>query len=453
MNTSLIRPLLVLSLSWSILGSPLDSHAVEAAVTQTSTLQDSAEVTAPAPRFRLGAYGDMYASWKDYGINRLSGSAEGNTRTHRATIAIPRFTVALEYAFSSKWHFGAEIEFEGGGTGAAYGLENSENGEYEMEIEKGGEISLEQVHIVRLICREFNVRVGRFVIPVGYNNVCDMPFQYFSAIRPEGEGAILPVSWAATGLELFGTFGHGAGTFSYQAMVTTGLNANGFTRDNWVAEGCQGFFETDNFTSPGYTLSLEWQGIPGFSVAAAGYYCANTGANSDKPQTYKSIGRIPVYIGNLRAAWTNRFITARGSVTYGYLSHSAQVSEANRILVSGKGPYSRTVPVAKNALTYNLEAGVHLRGIDSRIPALTPWVRYEYYSPQQAGAAGQTMDRRFRVSEWQAGVNWQARPGIIVKADYTTRQIGTGRVFGKGTYNSENEFAIGVAYTGWFIRK
>jgi hypothetical protein len=40
-----------------------------------------------------------------------------------------------------------------------------------------------------------------------------------------------------------------------------------------------------------------------------------------------------------------------------------------------------------------------------------------------------------------------------VKADYTTRQIGTAKVFGTGSYNSENEFGIGIAYIGWLFKK
>ena len=44
-------------------------------------------------------------------------------------------------------------------------------------------------------------------------------------------------------------------------------------------------------------------------------------------------------------------------------------------------------------------------------------------------------------------------PNLVVKADYTTRQIGTGKMFGTGPYTSENEFSIGLAYIGWFFKK
>lgn len=87
-------------------------------------------------KFRFGGYGEMVASFKDYGINRFYGAPEGNPDKHRNTISIPRFVLALDYKFNSKWILGAEIEFESGGTGTAYELENTENGEYETEVER-----------------------------------------------------------------------------------------------------------------------------------------------------------------------------------------------------------------------------------------------------------------------------------------------------------------------------
>ena len=82
-----------------------------------------------------------------------------------------------------------------------------------------------------------------------------------------------------------------------------------------------------------------------------------------------------------------------------------------------------------------------------------PFARYEYYNPQLRGSGKQTMDKRLEVSQWQAGLNWFALPNLVVKADYTHRAIGTSAVFRNGPYNSENEFSIGIAYIGWFLKK
>ena len=48
----------------------------------------------------------------------------------------------LGYDFGKGWSMGMEIEFEHGGTESAIEIENEEGGEYEAEIERGGEVAL-----------------------------------------------------------------------------------------------------------------------------------------------------------------------------------------------------------------------------------------------------------------------------------------------------------------------
>ena len=395
------------------------------------------------------------ASFKDYGINRFYGAPEGNPDKHRNTISIPRFVLALDYKFNSKWILGAEIEFESGGTGTAYELENTENGEYETEVEKGGEVAIEQFHITRLIVPQFNIRAGHIIVPVGLTNAHHEPINFFGTYRPEGETTILPSTWHENGLEFFGSFGKGYASFDYQAMIVAGLNANGFDRNTWIASGKQGIFEEDNFTSPGYVARLDYKGVPGLRIGASFYYCADAGSNSDKADTYSSTGKIPVRIYTADAQYRNKYVGARANMVYGNLGNSAKLSEANTKL-SNKSPYSRITPIAKNVVSYAAEAGLNISAFfkgNRKVPVIYPFARYEYYNPQEKGEASQIMEKRCQVSMWTAGLNWYALPNLVVKADYTTRQIGTNKVFGTGKYNSENEFSIGIAYIGWFVTK
>lgn len=404
-------------------------------------------------KFRFGGYGEAVASFKDYGINRFYGGHLGNKKDHRNTISIPRFVAAFDYKFNSKWILGAEIEFESGGVGTAYEIENSENGEYETEVEKGGEVALEQFHITRLIHPAFNIRAGHIIVPVGLTNSHHEPINFFGTYRPEGETMILPSTWHDNGLEIFGTFGRGYTTFSYQALVVSGLNANGFDRNTWIAGGKQGIFEEDNFTSPGYAFRLDYKGVPGLRAGASFYYCANTGANSDKLTEYP-LHKIPVRIYTADAQYKNKYVTARTNFVWGNLSNAEYVSSVNTKL-SNKSPYTRVVPVAKRAVSYAGEIGVNVSAFfnNPKVPVIYPFARYEYYNPQEEGEGMQVMELRNKVSMWTVGLNWFALPNLVVKADYMTRQIGTGKMFGTGPYNSENEFSIGIAYVGWFLSK
>ena len=390
-------------------------------------------------KFRFGGYGEIVANFKDYGINRFYGHKEGNAKQNHNTIAIPRFVLAFDYKFTPKWILGAEIEFEYGGTGTSYELENTENGEYETEVEKGGEVALEQLHITRMIIPEFNVRVGHLIVPVGLTNEHHEPINFFGSSRPEGEMTIIPCTWHETGIEFLGKFGKGYGTFDYEAMIVTGLNANGFDRNNWVRKGKQGIFEGDNFTCPAYVARLNYTGVPGLRLGGSIYYCPNTGANADKLITYDEIGKIPVTIWSLDAQYVDRYVTARVNYLSGNIAHADQLGAKNGKL-SNKSGYSRLTPIAKRAVSYNAEVGVNLKSLfrgGKGFPVIYPFAQYEYYNPQEKGEGMDVMDARCQVSKWNFGLNWRALPNLVVKADY----------------NSENEFGIGIAYIGWFFKK
>lgn len=134
---------------------------------------------------------------------------------------------------------------------------------------------------------------------------------------------------------------------------------------------------------------------------------------------------------------------------YGDLANSEALSSAIRGQ-SNTSPYSRTVPVASNAVSYGGELGINLRslfGSQSKFPVIYPFARYEYYNPQEKGEGKQVMDLRNKVNMWSVGANWYALPNLVVKADYKARKIGGGK------YNSENEFSLGIAYIGWFFSR
>ena len=401
-------------------------------------------------KFRIGGYGEVLASFMGYGTSRFNGTTTGNTYERRNSISIPRFVIAGDYRFNRHWNLGAEIEFEAGGVGLETEMEASENGEYEMEMEKGGEVALEQFHLTYTYNKAFNVRVGHMVLPVGLTNAHHEPILFFGTVRPEGETTILPSTWHETGFSIFGKVGNGYSRWSYEAYVTAGLNADGFGRDHWVADGKQGLFEADNFTSPAYTARLEYEGVPGLRVGATSYFCNDVTANADKRYKYSSIGRSHLNIVTADAQYVNRYFTARANIIWGQLENAGKISAVN---LSNKSNYHHGAMhrVAEKALAYGVETGLNIRSFIhcKHMPTLYPFARYEYFNPQQKGETGQTMDNRCQVSKWVVGINYFVLPNLVVKADWNTRRIGTQRVFGGGRYNRENEFSLAVAYTGW----
>ena len=430
-------------------------HMVMAAVAglmmaQTAAAQWNADSTEwdSYERWRLGGYGEAVAAFKDYKTDRMRNASMGATHERRNTIAIPRFVIAGDYKFNRHWNLGVEIEFEAGGTGTAIEIEEGENQfEYETEVEKGGEVALEQFHITYHLNQYFNARVGHMIVPVGLTNAHHEPISFFGTVRPEGESTIIPNTWHETGIGFFGQFGKRWASFDWEAQIVAGLNVNGFQRKTWVAGGKQGLFEVDNFTSPAYVFRLNYRGIPGLRLGASVYYCNDCTSNADPSKVSGYNFTAPLVIWSVDAQYVNRWVIARANVLRGHLSNSYKVGVANNLSLGKNTPYSRMTPVGEVAVSYGGEAGLRLKGFvhSSKMPDIIPFVRYEYYNPQEKVEAPELPDPRFRVSMWTAGINYRPLPYLVVKADYTTRRIGG------GAYNSENEFALGVAFTGWFF--
>ena len=184
------------------------------------------------------------------------------------------------------------------------------------------------------------------------------------------------------------------------------------------------------------------------------FFNPNAGKNADKLNTYDDVGRINVLLYSFDAQYVNRYVTARANFLTGNITNTVGLTQANNDY-SSKSPYSRKGPVAKQAIDVSAEVGLNVKSFFpglKKFPALYPFVHYNYYNTQYRGEPGLSMDKRCEVTLWSFGINYRPLPMLVIKADYTTRQIGTAKVFGKGNYTSENEFRIAVAYNLWFTK-
>lgn len=397
-------------------------------------------------KFRFGGYGEMAASYMDYDFSRLRGSSEGAKKLNRGEISIPRFILAFDYKFSPKWILSSEIEFEYGGTGSAKEIEwFEENGEYEAEIEKGGEVALEQFHITRLVNKAFNVRFGHMIVPVGLTNSHHEPLNFFGVYRPEGETTILPSTWHETGIAFFGKVWH----FDYELQVVSGLDPQAFSKENWIGKGTQGAFEVSNFTSPAFVARVNYNGtkkLDGLRIGASFYY-DQTAKNGSKPE--RNVGyKFPVTIltGDIEYKSPNKNFIGRANFVYGSLGETVALTKINN--TSSNASQYPTSSVARRAVSYGGEIGYNIGSLFHKKPfRLYPFFRYEYYNPMEKTDKGILADKRLQTSAITAGLNYYALPNLVIKADYTNRNVGWGK------YRNENMASVGIAYIGWFIKK
>ena len=322
-----------------------------------------------------------------------------------------------------------------------------ENGEYETEIEKGGEVALEQFHISYLMNKHLNFRFGHMIVPVGLTNAHHEPLNFFGVYRPEGETTILPSTWHETGVALFGDLGN----FDYELQVVSGLDPQGFRMENWVGKGTQGAFEETQFTHPAFVARVNYNGVKKFKGLRVGasFYYNQPSKNSSKPLRNQG-EKYPLTIVTADAQYKspNNNLIARGNIVYGHLGNSNALTKVNNNSSSASGYPNSTV--AETAVSYAAEVGYNVGSFFSRkAPRIYPFVRYEYYNPMQSVEKGSNKlaDRRLQKSVITAGLNYYALPNLVVKADYAHR------IVGKGDYNSQNMVSVGIAYIGWFLSR
>jgi hypothetical protein len=350
-----------------------------------------------------------------------------------------RFVMELEYSFNDQWKAVAEIEYEHGGTGAKLEFDSQEEfGEFEQEVENGGEVVVEELYIAYQYEDWLNGKVGRFIVPVGRTNNYHKPQDYFTVARSEADAAMIPQTWTENGLAAFGGWSFGDwGRIRYQAQVVNGLDSTGFSSRNWVAGGHQTRFEQPRAEDLAIAGRLGYFFGDDIQVAGA-YYGGNTNKNRPKNDLDED---AYVDILEFDGAWTPGDYILRGQYMWGRLQNSHLVTEANRNLSNNLGV--KRTPVGSEAQSWYVETGYDLfpAVFGERDQSLIVFARYDDYDPMHQ-TEGLVFDNpRWHQTSWSAGLNYLPIPNVIFKAEYNSRELDL------DSNNTEDTYALGVGFT------
>lgn len=404
--------------------------------------------TKKPPRLTIGGYGEAVMTrnfFSDNYLRYISPEKYRNDRSH-GRFDLPHVVLYLGYDFGRGWSMGTEIEFEHGGTESAFEIEFEEGGEYETEVERGGEVVLEQFWIQKSFNRAVNLRMGHIIVPVGATNQHHMPTEFFGVYRPEGERTILPGTWHETGVSLWGV----VKKWRYELMFLPGLDSDRFGDHSWISGGSgspyefkianayAGAFRIDNFSVPGLRLSLS---------GYAGNSFSNTlSANRTSKDSYKNV-KGTVLIGAFDLLYDAHNWVVRSNFDYGHLTNSADISRFNRYLPNASP--SPQQYVGSDAIATGVEAGYDLFSQFSRLKEkkqrLYLFGRYEYYDSMfktDLSVLDQKWCSRQRVA---VGLNYYPIKNIVIKAEYAVGLL-------RSPYNNEPSFSVGIAYSGLFKR-
>lgn len=405
------------------------------------------------PGLQVGGYGEAVYSYNFYSdhFRRYSNASAHKDDSGHGRFDLPHVVIWLGYDFGKGWSMGTEIEFEHGGTESAVEMEAEETGEYENEVERGGEVALEQFWIQKSFCPQANIRVGHIVVPVGATNNAHMPTEFFGVYRPEGENTILPCTWHETGISVWGR----AGDWRYEAMLIPALDSDRFGTQGWIHDGAGSPYEFKIGNSVAGAARIDNYSVTGLRLSLSGYvgnsFINSLGANNP---IYSGAGKNSydgvkgtVVIGAFDFLYKSpaaNFI-ARGNVTYGHLSDSKEITSYNNGMRNDSP--SPKQPVASSAIACGIEAGYNMLSFWSSLrqtrQKLYLFGRYDYYDSMHSTdptIVRQEWCRRQRIA---VGLNYFPLSKIVIKAEYSLGLL-------KKQYNNEPSISVGVAYAGLF---
>lgn len=410
---------------------------------QSGQEQPATEQAEPAKhRLTIGGYGEAVASRMFYSNNYKRYTSADLYKVDKGfgQFDLPHVVIYLGYDFGKGWSLGTEIEFEHGGTESAVEIEEEETGEYESEVERGGEVALEQFWLQKSFSRALNLRMGHMVVPVGGTNNAHMPTEFFTVYRPEGENTIMPCTWHETGVSLWGH----AGDWRYEAMFIAGLDADRFGNKGWIHDGAGSPYEFKMATAYAGAVRIDNYSIKGLRLSLSGYLGNSANNTLNATGKYKGLHGT-VAIGAFDFLYNDHNFIARGNFDYGHLSNSLEISTAN-MSTRADSPSPKT-NIGEAAIAMGIEAGYdifsQITSMRERQQKFYIFGRYDYYDSMYKTVKNMTDEKMWSRQKVTAGVNYYPIPQIAIKGEYSYRIL-------PSQYNNEPTVSLGICYSGLF---
>ncbi len=419
----------------------------------------------------VGGYGEavMTRNFYSQSFNRYKKPESYADDKSHGRFDLPHVVLNLGYNFGNGWTMGSEIEFEHGGNGTAVEIEAEEAGEYEAEVEKGGEVNIEQFWINKAFLEgRLNVKAGEIIVPVGYSNAHHEPNQFFGVYRPEGEATIMPNTWHQVGVSVWGKLKN----WRYEAQLLSGLNSESFTAEDFAHYGATSPYEfkvANNYAGAARVdyyaeTAQETRRERWLRIGLSGYYGYTFRNTLRTPGTKYddvtgALGIVALDFTLNRWNWT-----VRGNIDYAHFSDADVISAYNQAnwthhKYQDGNPHHYT-NIGSNALAWAVEAGYN---VFSQIPTLKDEIffvfsRFEHYNTMAAGTY-KSMYKHTKKYRWAVGVNYSPVKQITLKGEYAYRFFEKPNNNGltsdsplyKQPYNNEPSVSLGVTYTGWFL--
>ena len=373
------------------------------------------ETAVPEAKALESKYGLGPAASKVYSRDRglsLGGYGEFNYKESLSdgddTYDFVRLVLYAGYKFTDRIVFNSEIEFEHASTG-----ENDED----------GEVSVEQAYLDFLVKEWANVRAGLVLVPVGFINELHEPPFFHGNERPSVERQIIPSTWRANGIGVFGDIGE---TVSYRTYVVTSLRAERFSSAN-LRDGRQNG-NRDKAKDFSWVGRVDYTPVLGLDFGVS-IYVGNQGQGDELvlgATTEEVDAFMQMYEGHVQ--WHYRGLEIRALGVYTNLEDTEELS------INAAEPIGSDMWGAYGEVAYDLMPWF----LPDSDQYLAPWVRYSRYNTQEDVPSGFVADDEQNREDVEVGFSYKPIPQVVIKTEYRYLEAKEG--------DRPDEFRLGAGF-------
>ena len=323
---------------------------------------------------KLGGYGELHLNLGD-----------------KEVIDFHRWVLFLTHRFNDRVKLFTELE-----------LEHSLSGDGQP-----GEVELEQAYVEFALEQGWDVKVGQFLLPIGFLNEVHEPETFFGVERNNVEKNIIPTTWWEAGLAATKRFDNGlsfdVGFHSALSVSTDPASSNAYR----IRSGRQKVAEADA-SEWAATARVKYSGIQGLDVTAFANYQSDISSDNAENNAALLLG------GSL--AYQNGGFGVKALLAHWDIDGASYAAN---------GADSQWGYYVEPSYSWQL-------GGDRKIGVFGRYSRYSY-----ARSVRNTRGGKF--DEYTLGLNYWPVDNVVLKADYT--------LIDKDGGNDDETFNFGMGYS------
>lgn len=288
------------------------------------------------------------------------------------TFDFHRFVIFYGFQWNEKWSLKSELEVE-----------------HNVVEGSKGEVALEQAYINFHYADWLGFQAGVLLTPAGIVNEFHEPPTFFGVERPMYQKVIIPTTWSANGISIYGMYKG----FRYKFSVLEGMNGDGINPKSGIREARYNGHKSDGHNLM-YNLRLDYQNVPGLLFGAS--------------------------------ATLNKARGTGFAVPWNLLEFHAKYEANNLYSVFEIANISYSDINLERSFGYYFDLGYNVASLWDWETKVIPFARYTTYNTA-ASIKNNSMiyngntinDQTFNYNKWMLGLSVKPIDEIVVKFDYS----------------------------------